>query len=102
VVNAFSTIPLAFLVATTAAVGEEIFFRGAVQPIFGIIPTSIFFALIHTQVLLSPGIVGIFLISLAFGWLRKKYSTTAAIIAHFIYNFLIVLINIAITSVGVS
>ncbi len=100
VVNAFSTIPLALLMASSAAIGEEVFFRGALQPVFGLIPTTIFFAAIHTQVLLTPSIVSIFIVGLAFGLLRQRFNTTAAIIAHFIYNFLIVLINILVTSSG--
>jgi uncharacterized protein len=85
---AFSTLPLAMLLATSSAIGEEIFFRGALQPIFGNVLTSIFFTLLHSQVLLSPGILLIFVVSLGLGWLRQKHSTTAAIIAHFIYNFI--------------
>lgn len=100
VVNAFSNVWLAFIMATSAAIGEEIFFRGALQPVFGLIPTTIFFAIIHTQVLLSVGVIGIFLVGLAFGWLRERYSTTAAIIAHFLYNFLIVLFNLLASGVS--
>lgn len=100
VVNAFSTIPLAVIMASSAAIGEEIFFRGALQPIFGLVPTSIFFAMIHTQVLLTPQIVGIIIVGLAFGWLRKNHSTTAAILAHFLYNFTIVMLNILVLSSG--
>lgn len=93
--DAFSTFSLALLLATCAAVGEEIFFRGALQPVFGLWPTSIFFALIHSQVLLSPGLIGLLAVALAFGWLRRRQSTTAAIIAHFVYNLTVLLINIA-------
>lgn len=98
--NAFSTLPLALLLATTAAVGEEVFFRGAIQPVFGLIPTSIFFTLMHSQVLLTPGMIWIFLVSLGFGWIRQQYSTTAAIIAHFIYNMMILLSQIFVQSGG--
>lgn len=78
---------LAFLAAFSAAVGEEILFRGALQPIFGLVPTTIFFALLHSQYALTPASAAIVLVGGAFGWLRQRYSTTAAIIAHFIYNF---------------
>ncbi len=84
----FSTLPLAFLLAITAAVGEEIWIRGALQPVFGILVSSLFFVLLHTQVLLTPGILLIFIVSLGFAWLRQTTSTTAAIIAHFIFNFI--------------
>ncbi|MDX1993669.1 MAG: CPBP family intramembrane glutamic endopeptidase, partial [bacterium] len=99
-IDAFSTLPLALLLATSAAIGEEVFFRGAIQPIFGLIPTTIFFTVLHTQVLLTPGIVVIFFIGLLFGLLRQRHSTTAAIIAHFAYNFLLIIFSIITTSGG--
>ncbi len=84
---AFATLPLAFVVAISAALGEEIWIRGALQPVFGIGLTSIFFAVLHTQVALTPATLLILGISLGLGWLRQRHSTTAAIIAHFVYNF---------------
>ncbi len=84
---AINTLPLALVVSVTSAVGEEIFFRGAMQPVFGIVLTSLFFAVIHTQYALTPATVLIFVISLALGWLRQRYSTSTSIIAHFTYNF---------------
>lgn len=89
--NQFSTLPLALLLAATSSIGEEIFFRGALQPVFGLLPTTLFFTLLHTQVLVTPGIVVIFLVGLSFGWLRQRQSTTSAIIAHFAYNFILLL-----------
>lgn len=77
-----------FMLAATAAIGEEILFRGALQPVFGIWLTSILFAILHTQYTLTPAVLIIFLVSLAFGWVRNRYSTSAAIIAHFIYNLI--------------
>lgn len=80
---------IAFLAAVSAAIGEEILFRGALQPVFGIIPTTLFFALLHSQYALTPSSVAIILVGGAFGWLKQKQSTTAAIIAHFAYNFVL-------------
>lgn len=85
---AFSTLPMALLLATSVAVGEEIFFRGALQPVFGLGLTSLFFTLLHTQYTLTPATIAIFFVSLGMGWLRIRYSTTAAIVAHFIYDFI--------------
>lgn len=83
----FSTIQLAFLGSVLISIGEEIFFRGAVTPVFGNVFTSIFFVLLHVQYAFSPSVLILFIVSLAFGHLRLKYSTTAAIVAHFVYNF---------------
>jgi uncharacterized protein len=92
---------LAFIASLSAAFGEEIFMRGALQPIFGLLPTSIFFVLLHTQYLVTPGLLLILIISLGFGWLRQRYNTTTAIIAHFVYNFIQLLLVVFITtSVG--
>lgn len=88
IASMFSTLPLAFLLAATAAVGEEILFRGALQPVFGLVLTSIFFALIHTQYTLTPATIVIFAVSVVLGVVRKRYSTTSAIFAHFFYNFI--------------
>ncbi len=81
------SLPLAFVVAISAAVGEEIWIRGGLQPIFGIVLSSVLFALLHTQALLSPGMLLFFTLALALGWLRQRHSTTAAMIAHFSFNF---------------
>jgi hypothetical protein len=81
------TLSIAFWVAFTAAVGEEIAFRGALQPIFGNWLTSAVFALTHTQYAFTPALGIIFVVSLGFGWARQRYNTTVAIVAHFVYNF---------------
>lgn len=88
IAQAFGTLPLAFIVSISAALGEEIMFRGALQPVFGIVPTSIFFALLHTQYSLTPATLIIVIVAFGLGLLRKRQSTSSAIIAHFVYNFL--------------
>jgi membrane protease YdiL (CAAX protease family) len=77
----------AFLLALTSSIGEEILFRGALQPIFGIFWTSLFFTLLHTQYIFTPASLLIFGVSLIFGWQRLRYNTMTAIVAHFVYNF---------------
>lgn len=83
------SLTLIFLAAFSAAVGEEILFRGALQPVFGLIPTTIFFGLLHSQYAFTPGSAAILVVGLAFGILKQRQSTTAAIIAHFTYNFVL-------------
>lgn len=80
---------IVFLAAFSAAVGEEILFRGALQPVFGLIPTTLFFALLHSQYAFTPGSAAILVVGGAFGVLKQRQSTTAAIIAHFTYNFVL-------------
>jgi membrane protease YdiL (CAAX protease family) len=89
------SLPVILLVAGGAAIGEEIFMRGALQPVFGIGLTSAFFALLHNQYLLTPTFVFIFFVGVVFGLVRRNVSTTAAVIAHFVYNiapFLLVIL----------
>jgi uncharacterized protein len=68
-------------------------FRGALQPRYGIIPTSILFALLHSQYGFSFITLGTFLLGCVFGILAKRYGTTHAIIAHALYNTVAVLIT---------
>ena len=86
--SAINSLPLVLVVSLSAAIGEEIFFRGALQPVFGLVPTSLFFALVHTQYTLTPASVWIIVVALALGLLRQRVGTTAAIVAHFVYNFI--------------
>lgn len=83
----FNTLGMAFALSLAAAVSEEILFRGALQPVFGLGLTSLFFVLVHIQYTFTPITLIIFVVALGFGWLRERQSTSAAIIAHFIYNF---------------
>lgn len=85
--DGLTTMIIAFLISLSAAVGEEISFRGALQPVFGLYPTSVLFALVHIQYTLTPASFIIVICGLGFGWLRLRFNTTTAIIAHFFYNF---------------
>jgi membrane protease YdiL (CAAX protease family) len=40
------------------------------------------------QYTLTPAILMILIAALGLAWLRERYSTTASIIAHFVYNFI--------------
>jgi membrane protease YdiL (CAAX protease family) len=86
--QSFSTLPLAFLVSLSAGVSEEILFRGALQPVFGLWLTSLFFTLLHIQYTLTPASLILFVVALGLGLVRKRYNTNAAIVAHFAYNFI--------------
>jgi membrane protease YdiL (CAAX protease family) len=84
---AFATLPLAFVLAASAALGEEIWIRGGLQPVFGLGVSSLFFAALHMQVAFTPAVLMILIVSAGLGWLRQRQSTTAAVIAHFCFNF---------------
>ena len=85
--DSINTLTMGLLIAGTAAIGEEIIFRGALQPVFGLWPTAIFFALVHIQYTLTPATLIIVLVGIGFGWLRRRYNTTTSMVAHFLYDF---------------
>lgn len=78
------------LIFASAGIGEEILFRGAIQPRFGIVLTSVFWALVHTQYQLTFVVLGLFLAGILFGLIRRYLGTTPAIIAHALYNAAVV------------
>ncbi|MEO8393473.1 MAG: type II CAAX endopeptidase family protein [Chloroflexota bacterium] len=86
--QSINSLPMALITSAIVATAEEIFFRGALQPVFGIWLTSLFFAVIHTQYTLTPATLIVFVTSLGLGWLRQRYSTSASILGHFVYNFI--------------
>ncbi|NUM50267.1 MAG: CPBP family intramembrane metalloprotease [Flavobacteriales bacterium] len=74
-----------------AGIGEEILFRGALQPLFGLWPVAIVFVAIHGY--LNPfdwklSIYGIYMvfISAGFGYLFSNFGIWAATSAHFTFD----------------
>lgn len=78
----------ALVLALSAGVGEELLFRGALQPRLGIWFTSLAFALGHLQYGFSPALVEVFIISIVLAYLRQKANTTTCVVVHTAYNFL--------------
>lgn len=76
------------LLAFSTGFGEEILFRGALQPVFGVLPTSLLFVMAHLQYAFTPATLILFVVTLGFAWLRQNASTTAAIIGHMVYNLI--------------
>jgi uncharacterized protein len=78
-----------FVLSLAAGVGEELLFRGALQPVFGLTATSFLFAVAHVQYGITPITFVILIIGFALGYIRQQTSTTIAIFVHFGYNFFI-------------
>lgn len=78
-----------FLLALAAALGEEMLFRGALQPIFGLWATSLLFAVAHVNYGVTPATAVVFVIGLVLGIIRQRSSTSVSIFVHFNYNFLL-------------
>lgn len=83
------SLPEWLILGLASGIGEEILFRGAIQPAFGLIPTAALFAVMHTQYGFSPLMLFIFFLGLILGLIRQRYSTTSAILVHFTYNFIL-------------
>ena len=87
----------AVVLGFTTGVGEEMLFRGAIQPRFGIVIASLTWALLHAQYGLSFVLVGLFGIGILLGYIRKYMGTTAAMITHGLYNVIVVLLQTYLT-----
>ncbi|HLU37575.1 MAG TPA: CPBP family intramembrane glutamic endopeptidase [Thermomicrobiales bacterium] len=86
----------ALLLGLSAGIGEEVLFRGALQPRFGIFLTTLLWVLLHTQYELTWVMLGLALMGILLGYIRNRYGTVAAIITHATYNALVVLLQMAI------
>jgi len=90
-----STPIAAIVLALAAGIGEEIIFRGAVQPRFGIVAASVLFAVMHTQYAVSLATLEIFILGIFLGALRKRAGVIASIIAHAGYDLILLMIPYA-------
>ena len=75
----------AVLTSIAAGVGEEVLFRGALQPRLGIVLTAVLFGALHVQYQI-PGMIVIVLIGVALGLLKERTSTTFTACAHVLYD----------------
>ena len=89
--GAATAVLFALMIGLGAGLGEETLFRGAVQPILGIVPTSVLFASMHVQYGPSLLLGYIFVLSLGLGYLRRRFNTSASFLAHAGYNFVSVM-----------
>ena len=88
-----TSIPGVLTMGLAAALGEESIFRGALQPRFGLLLTTLLFALLHSQYGISFSTVAVFGVGLVLGLLRLRANTTTAMITHAVYNISLGLIS---------
>jgi uncharacterized protein len=79
------------ILALASSVGEEMLFRGALLPWWGVMASAVVFALLH----IGPGIrflpwtISALVVGLLFGWLALELGDLGApIVAHFTINYL--------------
>ncbi|MCK9579177.1 MAG: CPBP family intramembrane metalloprotease [Methanoregula sp.] len=79
--------PLAAVMASVSAgLGEELAIRGVIQPRFGIILSALVFAAMHAYQYAWDGLLGVLLIGICFGVLRKYTNTSTSAISHGMYD----------------
>jgi uncharacterized protein len=83
----------ALVLGLSTGIGEEVLFRGAIQPRYGIVIASAIWTLLHVQYELTWVVAGLFAMGIMLGLIRNRYGTTAAIITHALYNVAVVLIQ---------
>lgn len=87
--------------ALLPAICEEVLFRGALQPRLGLVVTALLFTSIHTQYSISFDTLGVFILAIGLGLIRKYANTTTSGVAHATYN-LMVSIGIGTEFVGIG
>ena len=84
---------LAMVITLCAAIGEETLMRGAIQPVFGVLPTALLHAIFHGQFTDTPIFMfKVFLWSTIMGVVKHYTNTTTVIIAHAGLNLIAVLL----------
>jgi membrane protease YdiL (CAAX protease family) len=84
----------ALTLGISAGIGEEMLFRGAIQPRFGFWATAVLFMVAHTQYTISPALLEILVLAVVLGVLRDRTSTTVCILVHAAYNALTMLMPV--------
>ena len=87
----------ALFIGLSAGIGEEVLFRGAIQPRYGIVIAALFWTTMHVQYDISFVLAGLFGVGILLGLQRKYLGTSSAIITHALYNMLVVGIQIIAT-----
>lgn len=82
------------LISLCAGIGEEIFFRAAIQPILGVIPTAIIFVVLHGYISFTNWRISIYgllmiIIMIGFGYLYETAGLLCVIMAHTVIDIVL-------------
>ncbi len=77
------------ILALATGIGEELLFRGALQPVLGLRFTAALFAIAHVQYGVTPITLAVLVIGIALGHIRRESNTSVAIFVHAGYNFVL-------------
>jgi membrane protease YdiL (CAAX protease family) len=85
----------AAVIGITAGLGEEVLIRGVLQPRLGIWLSNLFFTSLHALQYNFDALLGVFLLGLVLGIIRKRTNTSTSAIVHGVYDFFGMLLLIA-------
>jgi membrane protease YdiL (CAAX protease family) len=72
----------ALTVGLAAGIGEEILFRGALQPRLGIVSTAVLFGVVHLNYGVSFSLLSVVMVAVALAVLRRYANTSTTIVTH--------------------
>lgn len=98
-ISAFNSPGRAVVLGLLTGIGEELLYRGAFQPVFGLGFTSLVFAFHHVQYL-NPAFLLIFMLGLILGWIRNRWGVSVAALTHACYNATLVLLALSAAQVN--
>lgn len=91
-----ATVGGAIALGLSAGIGEELLFRGAIQPRLGLLLTTLLFTIGHLQYGLTVATLQVFVIGLVLGFMRKRTgSVVLCIVTHAAYNMVGTLLGMA-------
>jgi membrane protease YdiL (CAAX protease family) len=81
----------AFLVALSAGLGEEVVFRGVLQPRLGILLPAVMFTSVHALQYNFDALLQVLILGMTFGVIRKYTNTTTCVLIHGGYDCVLLL-----------
>lgn len=83
----------ALIVSVVAGLGEELVFRGVLQPRLGIFLPALMFTSVHALQYDFDALIQVFLLAVVLGFVRKRTNTTTSAIIHGGYDLALFLTN---------
>ncbi|HSH05434.1 MAG TPA: CPBP family glutamic-type intramembrane protease, partial [Anaerolineae bacterium] len=74
--------------------------RGPLQPILGVWPTAMIFALAHIQYGATVATVVIIILAVVLGYVRERHNTSMVIFIHAGYDFVLGMLSLLALQVG--
>ncbi|MEL7084258.1 MAG: type II CAAX endopeptidase family protein [Cyanobacteria bacterium J06597_1] len=82
----------ALVIGISAGLGEELAFRGVLQPRLGLWLSNLFFTSVHAFQYNWDALILIFVVGAVCGIVRQRTNTTTCAIVHGVYNFLLIML----------